>query len=135
MPESPMPKLVIKQQLPPPSAQDKLAALIQKVLPVVLVFLVLSTAVAFYMSVGTVSNKTETAKPAADVPVSQKQQDKPVQDAPVQDAAATQSVGGADKIPATDAETGLPPGVQLPPGVCPLFGPGAASCKPDKEDK
>jgi hypothetical protein len=134
MPESPMPKLVIKQQLPPPSAQDKLAALIQKVLPVVLVFLVLSTAVAFYMSVGTVSNKTETAKPAADVPVSQKQQGKPVQGAPVQGAAA-QSVGGADKIPATDAKTGLPPGVQLPPGVCPLFGPGAASCKPGKEDK
>ncbi|QTR49986.1 hypothetical protein [Candidatus Thiothrix anitrata] len=31
------------------------------------------------------------------------------------------------------ANTGLPPGVQLPPGMCPLFGPGAAECKAGKQ--
>jgi hypothetical protein len=29
----------------------------------------------------------------------------------------------------------LPPGVKLPPGFCPLFGPDAGSCKPGKGDK
>jgi hypothetical protein len=29
----------------------------------------------------------------------------------------------------------LPPGVKLPPGFCPLFGPDAGSCKPGKGEK
>lgn len=45
-----------------------------------------------------------------------------------------ESVGDSDVSPAP-AETSLPPGVELPPGMCPLFGPGAAACKPGAEDK
>lgn len=45
-----------------------------------------------------------------------------------------QDQAGAEAHPAP-AEAGLPPGVELPPGMCPLFGPGAAACKPGAEDK
>lgn len=42
---------------------------------------------------------------------------------------------GSSGTPPAPAETGLPPGVELPPGMCPLFGPGAAACKPGAEDE
>ena len=36
------------------------------------------------------------------------------------------------QAPASPDNAALPPGVQLPPGMCPLFGPGAAECKAGK---
>ena len=38
----------------------------------------------------------------------------------------------AAQQPASPDKAALPPGVQLPPGMCPLFGPGAAECKAGK---
>lgn len=69
---------------------------------------------------------------------------RPVEAAPMADVAespaqkeqapATDNVGGTGEHP-DPAAAGLPPGVELPPGMCPLFGPGAAACKPGAEDQ
>ncbi|MBU0655228.1 MAG: hypothetical protein KJ914_08840 [Gammaproteobacteria bacterium] len=57
-------------------------------------------------------------------------------EAPVQkeQAPATENKGETGEHP-DPAAAGLPPGVELPPGMCPLFGPGAAACKPGAEDQ
>lgn len=47
-------------------------------------------------------------------------------------AEAGMAPSAAEQQPAGSDKTALPPDVQLPPGMCPLFGPGAAECKAGK---
>lgn len=46
----PMPKLIVKHDLPPPSAQDKLISALQVILPIILLIVAVSAAVSLYFS-------------------------------------------------------------------------------------
>jgi len=233
-----MSKLIIKQDLPPPSAQERLVDMLQVVLPIILLVIAISAAVSLYVAPADSDNLVKTTPPTAiaskslpsaylaqegelqslalafdDIAQAQAEsyeknalltqkaeallahvnsmdallgtlaldaQDKQVlltrhqyqkdhwesklvfhrlrmarfaTDTPapavdVQEAAvqvpavaapvnATPAVNvpneaGNPAVQPSPANTGLPPGVQLPPGMCPLFGPGAAECKAGK---
>jgi hypothetical protein len=147
-----MPKLIIKQNLPPPSIEEKWLNALQIILPLVLLLVAVSAAVSLYSSNSNKATPTITSSPiqvdkpavaveptappppvqevvpAVAVPV--EVSPPPVVVPPVAPAVVEKTPEKPDMDAAKpDANAGLPPGVKLPPGMCPLFGPGAAECK------
>jgi hypothetical protein len=127
-----MPKLIIKQNLPPLSVEDKLLNALQLILPIVLLLVAVSAAVSLYFSNHNeaspvvMPSSSDMHKPVVvTVPVAPEVV--PVEPAP--QMAAPPVEDNAPAKPDAAADTGLPAGVTLPPGMCPLFGPGAAECK------
>lgn len=118
-----MPKLIIKHELPPPSVEERVTGILQIILPIIVIVIGIAAAVSLYV-------------PASDSPVAVM----PVEVAPVgikpvpMDAVATEQV----EKPVANTAVAEPPAdtpaaeVKLPPGVCPLFGPGAQECKAGK---
>ncbi len=119
-----MPKLVIKQDLPEPSFQEKLEDILRIILPILLLLLVAATAFSFYLA-----NKAQThaftMPPSAVVePPAIELTRTPVLEEPVVEQAP---------IAVTAAEAAPP--MELPVDFCPLFGPEAGTCKPGADKK
>lgn len=135
-PGSAMPKLIVKQDLPAPSFQDKLVNLLRSVLPAALILTLVATAWSFYLATRPSSNLSGFGSlPAKTAPAEQAgvENEKPQEEKAAQGAPASAALpdpagkAGDEGLKAAEA---LPEGVELPPGFCPLFGPEAGSCKP-----
>lgn len=129
-----MPKLIVKQNLPPPSIEEKWLNALQVILPLILLLVAVSAAVSLYSSNSNKAIPTVTSPPIqVDKPaVVVEPSTPPVQEVipPVAPPVVEKTPEKPDTDTATpDANAGLPPGVKLPPGMCPLFGPGADECK------
>lgn len=115
-----MPKLIVKQDLPEPSFQEKLADVLRKVLPAALILTLAATAWSFYLA-----TRTPVEMPDISASVTERLE----ADSPLMTDGDTTVVSENVQAPPS-AAAGLPEGVELPPGFCPLFGPEAESCKP-----
>lgn len=114
-----MPKLVIKQDLPEPSLQDKLEGWLRTFLPLLFLLMIAATAVALYFSQRPVAliggADPDVVRPPSFPSV--------VMEAPqVREPASTTPASLPNAQPVA-----APP--KLPDGFCPLFGPGADECK------
>lgn len=113
-----MPKLIIKHELPPPSIEDRVIGILQIILPIIVIVIGIAAAVSLYF-------------PASDSPVAAT----PVEMKPtaMDTVAAEQVEKSVTNTVAAETSTNVPAAeAKLPPGVCPLFGPGAQECKAGK---
>lgn len=115
-----MPKLVIKQDLPEPSLQDKLEGWLRTFLPLLFLLMIAATAVALYFSQRPLAI-TRLADPALPRP--------PALVQPAVEPVVTETVAAPTVQAAAETTGAAEPPAGLPADFCPLFGPGAAECK------